>query len=153
MAVSPLSLHKLSPEDQKALVEIEKIIDSKLQANFDLGGSIRLNVSAISDSIKARLTSKMQRDLAEMYRKVNWNVDVEATPTTVFFTFSEAVAEAKASDPVPSDMPTQEMLDKMSEARTSAPSGPVSSPFKPMPIPSRDDPEGPYKRAKLNSKA
>lgn len=158
MAIGPQDLQVLTPEDEANVAKIEKIIDSKLQANYDIGGSMRLNISTIVDGLKCRLTFKMRKELFTRYQKVGWNVEPEsvpsqAGPTTEFFTFNEPVQDLKPQqkDIMIPDIETQEKLNKMSEEGTAPkPSGPVS-PFKPKSITTRESYDNPYKRTKLNS--
>lgn len=155
MAIGPQDLQVLTPEDEANVGKIEILIDEKLQANYDIGGAVRLNIANMADVLKCKLTYKMRKELVTRYEKVGWAIETESTPTSEFFTFSEPkpqTAEEKRDAMIP-DMSADNMMDKMAEARTSQKesSGPVT-PFRSLPPTSRGDYDDPYSRKKLNTR-
>lgn len=155
MAIGPQDLQVLTPEDEANVGKIENLIDEKLQANYDVGGSLRLNIANMADVLKCKLTFKMRKELVARYEKVGWAIETESTPTSEFFTFSEPKPQTaeEARDAMIPDMSADNMMDRMAEARTTAKesSGPVS-PFRSLPPTSRGDYDDPYSRKKLNTR-
>lgn len=153
MAIGPQDLQTLTPEDEANVKKIEDAIDAKLQANYDIGGQARLNITSIANMLKCRLTFKMRKELVIRYEKVGWVVACESDATSEYFIFSEPVAKSaeEVEDAMIPDMSTNDMLNKMSEAGSAPrPSGPVS-PFKGV-APDIRGVNDPYSRKKLNSK-
>lgn len=154
MAIGPQDLQVLTPEDEANVGKIEKLIDEKLQANYDIGGAVRLNIANMADVLKCKLTYKMRKELVSRYEKVGWAIETESTPTSEFFTLSEPKPQTaeEVRDAMIPEMSADNMMDRMAEAREpKSNSGPVS-PFKSLPPTSRGDYDDPYSRKKLNTR-
>lgn len=144
MAVKPEDLSKLTGPDLEAVAKLEAIIDEKLQANYEPGGRVQINLANMADLIKyQRLTFRMKKELAERYIKAGW--DVTLNPVDEFITFAGPAGPPPKPDVVPGvDVDT--MLDKMAQAREQGEVPKVKPPtFTPA---TRDS--SPYARTKLN---
>lgn len=147
MAVSPQDLLSLSPEHIVIIGQIEKLVDEKLQANYEPGGECKINVTNLGDQVHcAKVTVKMKNELITRYRAVGWAVSFDPSIPD-FITFSGPAAPEPKPDIVP-QMSADQMLDRMAEAKANGNmSGPKPPAFTPV---TRDS--SPYSRSHLASK-
>lgn len=147
MAVGPNDLLALTPEDEAGVGKLEKLIDEKLQANYEPGGNFTVNLAPLADSVKHRLTFKMKRELCSRYEKVGWAVKLDGSGVNDFIIFEGPVGPPPKADIVP-QIDVDQMLNRMAEKQGEASS--VRPPV--IKQATRDDPELPYNRSKLASR-
>lgn len=144
MAVSPLELQALTPEDVANIKKLELIIDEKLSTGYEPGGQVRLNLVPIAEAARCRVTFKMRKELLSRYEAVGWIVMLESTPTAEYVVFN-GPAMPKEAEIVP-NISTDDMIKKMQDAVINPPTTHKPPVFTSA---SRDDKDLPYNRTKL----
>lgn len=149
MAVGPHELLTLTAEDEIAVGRLELLIDEKLQANYEPGGQVQINLSLLGDVVKHRITFKMKKELFSRYERVGWTIKLDGSGVseTMIFAGPKVKTEAEKDAIIP-DVPVDQILEKMKEKAISGDAGHKPPAFKPV---TRDD--TPYgSRGKLASK-